>query len=39
MLIGCVKIYHDMMNVSKKQRSGLEEALHYARQGDTIVVW
>ena len=36
---GCVKIFHDKMSGSKKQRPGLEEALRYARQGDTIVVW
>ena len=36
---GCVKIFHDKMSGSKKQRPGLEEALQYARQGDTIVVW
>jgi len=36
---GCVKIFHDKMSGSKKQRPGLAEALQYARQGDTIVVW
>jgi len=36
---GCGKIFHDKMSGSKKQRPGLEEALQYARQGDTIVVW
>jgi len=36
---GCLKIFHDKMSGSKKQRPGLEEALQYARQGDTIVVW
>lgn len=27
------------MSGAKKQRPGLEEALGYAREGDTIVVW
>lgn len=36
---GCTKIFHDKMSGSNKQRPGLEEALQYARQGDTIVVW
>jgi len=36
---GCGKIFHDKMSGSKKQRPGLEEAIKYARQGDTIVVW
>ncbi|WP_046176507.1 recombinase family protein [Domibacillus indicus] len=36
---GCTKIFHDEMSGTKKQRPGLEEALTYARQGDTIVVW
>jgi DNA invertase Pin-like site-specific DNA recombinase len=35
---GCKKIFHDKMS-GKKQRPGLEEAIHYAREGDTIVVW
>ena len=36
---GCSKIFHDKMSGTKKQRPGLEEALEYAREGDTIVVW
>lgn len=36
---GCTKIFHDKMSGTKKQRPGLEEALQYARKGDTIVVW
>ncbi|OKL35570.1 recombinase family protein [Domibacillus mangrovi] len=36
---GCDKLFHDKMSGTKKQRPGLEEALTYARQGDTIVVW
>ncbi|HBT71272.1 MAG TPA: DNA invertase [Lysinibacillus sp.] len=36
---GCTKIFHDKMSGTKKLRPGLEEALQYARKGDTIVVW
>lgn len=36
---GCTKIYYDKMSGTKKKRPGLEEALKYARKGDTIVVW
>ena len=36
---GCGKIFHDKMSGTKKQRPGLAEALEYAREGDTIVVW
>ncbi|MFS0883091.1 recombinase family protein [Metabacillus niabensis] len=36
---GCTKIFHDKMSGAKRQRPGLEEALQYAREGDTIVVW
>jgi DNA invertase Pin-like site-specific DNA recombinase len=36
---GCTKIFHDKISGAKKHRPGLEEALQYARQGDTIVVW
>lgn len=36
---GCVKIFYDITSGAKKQRSGLEEALQYVREGDTIVVW
>lgn len=36
---GCMKTFHDKMSGAKKQRPGLEEALQYAREGDTIVVW
>lgn len=36
---GCTKIFCDKMSGTKKQRPGLKEALHYAREGDTIVVW
>ncbi|MGW6193826.1 recombinase family protein [Bacillus cereus] len=36
---GCKRIFHDKISGEKKQRPGLEEALKYARKGDTIVVW
>ncbi|HFK7589664.1 TPA: recombinase family protein, partial [Listeria monocytogenes] len=36
---GCTKIFHDKMSGTIKQRPGLEEALQYARKGDTIIVW
>jgi DNA invertase Pin-like site-specific DNA recombinase len=36
---GCVKIFHDKISGSTKQRTGIEKALQYACQGDTIVVW
>ncbi|WLR44390.1 recombinase family protein (plasmid) [Bacillus carboniphilus] len=36
---GCAKIFHDKMSGAKRQRPGLDEALGYAREGDTIVVW
>ncbi|MGM0879320.1 MAG: recombinase family protein, partial [Bacillota bacterium] len=36
-LHGCTKIFHDKMSGTKKQRPGLEQALQYVREGDTIV--
>ncbi len=36
---GCSKILYVKMSGAKRQRLGLEEALQYAREGDTIVVW
>ncbi|MEK3977325.1 recombinase family protein [Psychrobacillus sp. FSL K6-2684] len=36
---GCTKIFQDKMSGAKKQRPGLEEAIKYARKGDTLVVW
>lgn len=36
---GCKKIYTDIISGVKSQRPGLEKALNYAREGDTIVVW
>ena len=37
--IGCVKIFTDVMSGSTTERSGLDEALAYVREGDTLVVW
>lgn len=39
LLAGCEKIYEDVASGSKVSRSGLEEALEYLREGDTLVVW
>lgn len=36
---GCEEIYSDVISGVKSQRPGLEKALSYAREGDTIVVW
>lgn len=37
--IGCEKIFTDVASGSKSDRKGLEEALTYVREGDTLVVW
>src|SRR6266480_3651562 len=37
--IGCTKIYTDTASGAKEVRKGLEEALTYLREGDTLVVW
>ncbi len=36
---GCEKIFTDVSSGAKKQRLGLDEAINYCRQGDTLVVW
>jgi DNA invertase Pin-like site-specific DNA recombinase len=36
---GCTQICEDHMSGSKSDRPGLKEALKYARDGDTLVVW
>ena len=36
---GCQEIYSDIASGAKSQRPGLEQALAYLREGDTIVVW
>src|ERR671931_295823 len=37
--IGCTKIFTDTASRTKAERKGLEEALEYLREGDTLVVW
>lgn len=37
--IGCVKIFTDTISGSTTERKGLDEALAYVREGDTLVVW
>lgn len=37
--IGCNKIFTDTISGSTTQRKGLDEALEYVREGDTLVVW
>lgn len=36
---GCEEIYSDVISGVKSQRPGLDKALNFAREGDTIVVW
>lgn len=36
---GCEKVFTDVASGAKTQRSGLEEAIKYCRQGDILVVW
>ncbi len=36
---GCERIFTDKMSGTKAERPGLDEALAYAREGDSIVVW
>jgi DNA invertase Pin-like site-specific DNA recombinase len=35
----CSKIFTDTASGAKTERNGLEEALNYVREGDTLVVW
>src|SRR6202162_4488512 len=37
--IGCSKIFTDIISGSTTERSGLDEALEYVREGDSLVVW
>ena len=37
--IGCKKIFTDTASGTKAERKGLDEALEYVREGDTLVVW
>jgi len=36
---GCKEIFHDIASGAKADRPGLEGALNYLREGDTLVVW
>jgi DNA invertase Pin-like site-specific DNA recombinase len=36
---GCDEIFTDVISGVKSQRPGLDEALNYLREGDTLVVW
>ena len=36
---GCLKIFTDTISGIKAERRGLNDALDYARAGDTLVVW
>src|SRR5947207_13966041 len=37
--IGCSKIFTDTISGSTTERQGLDAALSYVREGDTLVVW
>ncbi|HEY1248131.1 MAG TPA: recombinase family protein [Nitrososphaera sp.] len=37
--IGCTKIFTDTASGATFERKGLDEALAYVREGDTLVVW
>src|SRR5438067_11357133 len=37
--IGCTKIFTDIISGAKAERKGLQEAIDYVREGDTLVVW
>jgi DNA invertase Pin-like site-specific DNA recombinase len=37
--IGCAKIFTDTASGAKAERKGLDEAISYVREGDTLVVW
>ncbi len=36
---GCERVFTDTISGSKVERPGLEQALHFMRSGDTLVVW
>ncbi len=36
---GCEQIFEDQISGAKSERLGLQQALQYARAGDSIVVW
>ncbi len=37
--IGCTNIFTDTASGAKEERTGLAEAMHFLREGDTLVVW
>ena len=37
--IGCEKLFEDQISGAKAKRPGLQQAIQFARTGDTIVVW
>ena len=37
--VGCERIFEDTASGSNDERSGLREAIEFARPGDTVVVW
>ena len=37
--LGCNKIFTDTASGAKAERTGLNEALEYVREGDTLAVW
>lgn len=37
--VGCEEIYTDVISGVKSKRPGLDKALSYLREGDTLVVW
>lgn len=36
---GCERIFQDIASGAKSKRTGLDEALSFVREGDTLVVW
>ena len=36
---GCEKLCHDKASGTKTERPGLQEALDYLREGDSLIVW
>ena len=36
---GCAKVFEDVLSGARDDRPGLEAALSYLREGDTLVVW
>ncbi len=36
---GCERIFKDQISGARKERPGLQDALDFAREGDTLLVW